>query len=138
MVNGDRNRDKGPCLGSGSDGELGGLGPMVNLALDFGAVLYLFPEVGSGEGVLDDLELVRRDSGCKNGGENDGSPPCFWGLLSAELRRGFKRVRFGCDCECLRGFRWDDIVDPVGGVPVGFSPEAWASGRDDGPLNEVG
>lgn len=106
MVNGDRDRvGKGPCLGSGSDGELGGLGPTVNLALDFGVVLYLCAEVGSGEGVLDDFELVRRDSGCKNGGEKDDPPPGFWGLSSVESRCGLKRVRFGCDCECLRGFR---------------------------------
>lgn len=92
-------------MGSGSDGELGGLRPTLNLAFDFVAVLFLCAEAGSGEGVLDDLELVRRESGCKNGGEKDVSPPGFRGLLSAGLRCGFKKVRFGCDCECLRGVR---------------------------------
>jgi len=78
---------------------------MVNLALDFGAVLYLCAEAGSGEGVLDDFEVLRSDSGCKNGGEKNDPPPGFRGLLSAKLRCGSKEVRFGCDCECLRGFR---------------------------------
>ena len=97
IVNGDWSRVEASCSGSGSDGELGGLRPTVNLALDFGAVLDLCAEVGSGEGVLDDLALVRRESGCKNGGEKGGSPPGFWGLFSAELCCEFKRVRFGCD-----------------------------------------
>ena len=110
------------CLDFGSVGELGGLEPIVNLVLDFWLSLYLCLEAESGEGVLD--EPVRSGGGYKNGGEKGGSPPDFWNRLSDELRCRFEGARFGCDCRYWYGFRWEGLVVPIGGAPVGSDPEA--------------
>lgn len=76
-MNGDVDRvGEDSRLGSGSEGELGRLEPMVNLVPDFRPFLYLCLEAESGGGVLDGF--VRSDDGCKNGGEKGGSPLGFW------------------------------------------------------------
>ena len=90
------------CLGSGSVGELGRLEPMVNLALGFGLSLDLCGEKGSGDCVLDNF--VRCDKGCKNGGENGGSPPGFCNRSPDELRCRPMETRCGCDCQYWYGF----------------------------------
>jgi len=62
------------CLdSSGSTGEFGGLELIVNLVLGFWPSLDLFAEVGNGEYDLGDL--VRRESGCRKGGEKVTWPP---------------------------------------------------------------
>jgi len=128
IVNGDGGRvgcvGVDPRLGSGSDGELGRVGPTVNLFFDFGPFLYLCAEAGWGEDVLDDFELVRSDNGCKNGGEKEDSPRGFWGLASDESCCRLGEPRFGCDRECWFGFRWEGFMVPNGGAPAGYNPEA--------------
>ena len=76
---------------------------MVNLVLGFWPSLNLRVEVGSGEGVRDNL--VRSDNGCKNGGEKGGSLPGFWNRPSDELRCMSGGMRCGCDCKYRCGFR---------------------------------